>query len=166
MKIISSPESSVWVLLRVILGWLYLWAFFDKTFGLGFATAAENAWLAGGSPTFGFLTYATKGPFAELFQSLAGSQVVDMLFMLGILFVGVSLVSGVAVRLGALTGATFSILFYVAGFMPPEHNPVVDEHIVYLILFLYLVYAAPSSQYDLSQWWRRLPIVRDDTRLY
>ena len=37
-------------LLRILMGWLFLWTFLDKTFGLGFATTAEKAWIAGGSP--------------------------------------------------------------------------------------------------------------------
>jgi len=104
--------------------------------------------------------YATKGPFADLYQSLAGSVVVEWLFMLGVLFVGVSLLTGVAVRLGALAGAAFSVLFYTSGFMPPEHNPFLDEHIIYLILFVGLMISAPTSRYDLGGFWRRLPFVR------
>jgi thiosulfate dehydrogenase [quinone] large subunit len=63
------------------MGLIFLWAFFDKLLGLGFATKAENAWINGGSPTSGFLLHGTKGPFAEFFQSLAGIPTVDWLFM-------------------------------------------------------------------------------------
>lgn len=31
---------------RLALGWVFLGAFLDKTFGLGFATPADAAWLA------------------------------------------------------------------------------------------------------------------------
>jgi hypothetical protein len=41
---------------RIALGWTFLWAFTDKLLGLGFATEPQNAWIRGGSPTFGFLT--------------------------------------------------------------------------------------------------------------
>jgi len=73
----------VWAVLRIFIGLIFLWAFFDKTFGLGFATNLENAWINGGSPTTGFLAHATNGFFAPFFQSLAGSALVDWLFMLG-----------------------------------------------------------------------------------
>ena len=59
-----SCKKPIFVLLRLSMGWLFLWGFLDKTFGLNFATTPEDAWLAGGSPTYGFLSYATKGPFA------------------------------------------------------------------------------------------------------
>ncbi len=50
-----------WSLLRLLLGWSFLWAFLDKMFGLGFATCrlegggidfgCDAAMLSGGSPT-------------------------------------------------------------------------------------------------------------------
>ena len=58
------------------MGFIFLWAFLDKTFGLGVATPADKAWIAGGSPTTGFLSNAVQGPFATFFNSLAGVPVV------------------------------------------------------------------------------------------
>jgi thiosulfate dehydrogenase [quinone] large subunit len=40
--------------IRLALGWIFLWAFLDKTFGLGHETIAAKSWLNGGSPTKGF----------------------------------------------------------------------------------------------------------------
>ena len=37
--------------LRILLGFTFLWAFLDKTFGLGHATPAAKAWVGGGSLT-------------------------------------------------------------------------------------------------------------------
>jgi thiosulfate dehydrogenase (quinone) large subunit len=62
----------VWAITRISLGWIFLWAFLDKAFGLGRATPAENAWLDGGSPTNGFLANAPTGPFENLYKDLAG----------------------------------------------------------------------------------------------
>ena len=44
---------------RLSLGWVFLWAFLDKVFGWGRATAAGKGWIDGGSPTAGLaaLTY-------------------------------------------------------------------------------------------------------------
>jgi thiosulfate dehydrogenase (quinone) large subunit len=41
--------------IRIGLGWIFLWAFLDKVFGLGYATTSAKSWLNGGSPTNGFL---------------------------------------------------------------------------------------------------------------
>src|SRR3989344_3561195 len=78
-------------LARIALGLIFFWAFIDKLFGLGFATKPENAWLAGGSPSTGFLSNAVHGPFAGLYNALSGVAIVDWLFMLGLLGLGVAL---------------------------------------------------------------------------
>jgi thiosulfate dehydrogenase [quinone] large subunit len=132
-----NKQKFVYVGLRLIMGFVFLWAFLDKTFGLGFATTPEKAWLSGGSPTTGFLSFGTKGPFAEIFQSLAGVALVDWLFMLGLLFVGLTLVFNKYLKWGALAGIVMMALMYLA-VMPPENNPLVDEHVVYAFVLAVL----------------------------
>ncbi len=125
-----------WGLLRIAIGWIFFWSFIDKLLGLGFASAPEKAWIAGGSPTLGFLKFATKGPFVEFYQGLAGNPVVDWLFMSGLLLVGLALLFGVGVRIAGYSGALMIILIYSAGFLPPKNNPLIDNHIIYAILLL------------------------------
>ena len=122
--------------LRLVMGFIFLWAFLDKTFGLGFATAGTSAWINGGSPTAGFLAHATKGPFAPFFQSLSGVGIVDWLFMLGLLVVGVTLLLNKYVKWGSVVGLIMMLLMYLA-LLWPENNPLIDEHIVYAIIFGY-----------------------------
>ncbi|WP_228010236.1 hypothetical protein [Nonomuraea phyllanthi] len=59
------------------LGWIFLWAFLDKTFGWGFATPAAKAWINGGSPTTGFLKGTGEHALGGFFGSLAGQAWVD-----------------------------------------------------------------------------------------
>lgn len=131
-------------LVRFVLSFIFIWAFFDKLFGLGFATSAERAWINGGSPTYGFLTNAVKGPFAELFQSLVGQGWVDWLFMIGLLGVGISLLTGIALRFAGIAGAILMVLMYLA-VLPPENNPLFDDHIVYALILLYFATHAHRS---------------------
>ena len=138
-----------WGILRIVMGWTFLWAFLDKTFGLGFATTAENSWLAGGSPTAGFLANAPQGPLAGIFQSLAGSGLVDWLFMLGLLGVGVSLIFGIVTRLGAIAGAAMLALMYFA-VLPPENNPFIDDHIVYILVMVGLVLSRAGNHLSIT----------------
>lgn len=119
--------------LRIVMALIFLWAFVDKTFGLGFATTPDKAWINGGSPTYGFLTFGTDGPFAEIFQSLAGIGLVDWLFMLGLLGVGLTLLFNRFVVWGAVAGSVMMLLMWLATF-PPENNPLIDEHIVYVLV--------------------------------
>ena len=129
-------DKYVWGTLRIGIGWVMLWGFLDKLFGLGFATARESAWINGGSPTFGFLNFATKGPFAGFYQGMATNEAVEWMFMLGLLAIGLPLVLGIGVRLAAAGGVGMEIMMYTAGFIFPEHNPVVDEHFMYGLIFL------------------------------
>src|SRR3989344_7543207 len=140
-------------LLRVGMGFIFLWAFLDKMFGLGFATEPTRAWIAGGSPTFGYLTNATHGPFADFFKTLAGNVIIDWLFMLGLLGVGVAFVLGIAMRLASFAGAAMLILMYLSAF-PPANNPVVDDHIIYALLMLFLG-NSESNKTAFSKWWNK-----------
>ena len=124
----------VFLKLRFVMAIIFLWAFIDKLFGLGFATAPEKAWLNGGSPTSGYLANATYGPLAPFFKSLAGVAVVDWLFMFGLLFVGLTLLFNRFVVLGAIAGAAMMLLMWLAA-LPPKNNPIIDEHIVYILIF-------------------------------
>ena len=146
--------------IRLSMGWIFFWAFIDKVFGLGFATTAENAWLAGGSPTFGFLSFGAKGPFAEFYKGIAGMMVVDWMFMLGLLAVGVTLLLGVGVRLGAYIGVLMLLLMYTAGFILPENNPILDEHIVYAIIMLALAAAGAGRYLGLGKVWAKTALVK------
>jgi thiosulfate dehydrogenase (quinone) large subunit len=130
-------KKIVWLKLRFVMGFIFLWAFVDKLFGLGFSTQKSAAWLNGGSPTRGFLTNATRGPLEEFFQSLAGVAIVDWLFMLGLLFVGLTLVINRFVMWGAIAGSIMMILMWLAAF-PPQTNPIVDSHIVYVLVLVLL----------------------------
>lgn len=152
-----------WGLLRIVMGWTFLWPFLDKLLGLGFSTCAtetgtiefmcDSAWISGGSPTFGFLTHGTKGPFAEIFQALAGNPVVDALFMLGLLGVGISLLLGVAVKFGGWSGAIIMLLMFFAGSLLPENNPLIDDHIVYALLLVAFTYTNAGETLGLGKWW-------------
>lgn len=133
-------EKVLLVLIRASIGLIFLWAFLDKLFGLGFSTAAEASWLAGGSPTSGYLLYATHGPLVGAFHWLAQyARFVDWIFMAGLLGVGVGLTFGIARRIAAYAGIAMLILMYISAF-PPEHHPFLDEHIVYALTLLFIAY--------------------------
>ncbi|KAB8181519.1 hypothetical protein FH608_051010 [Nonomuraea phyllanthi] len=84
------PVDYVWAVARISIGWIFLWAFLDKTFGWGFATPAAKAWINGGSPTTGFLKGTGEHALGGFFGSLAGQAWVDWLFMAGLLGIGLT----------------------------------------------------------------------------
>ena len=138
-------KKIIFLKLRFVMSFIFLWAFFDKLFGLGFATTSEKAWIHGGSPTTGFLSGAVKGPFAPIFHSLAGLAIVDWLFMLGLLFIGLTLLFNKYVFWGAVAGIIMMILMWLA-LLLPANNPIIDEHIVYaLVLALFAIKGKQSE---------------------
>jgi thiosulfate dehydrogenase [quinone] large subunit len=150
----------VWAALRIGMGWIFLWAFIDKVFGLGYATESGKGWIDGGSPTTGFLTFGTKGPFAGFYQELAGYAVVDWLFMLGLLGIGLPLMLGIGVRAAASIGVVMLTMMYTAGFILPEHNPVLDDHIIYAVIMIGLVVSNPGYRLGLGRWWGKTKLAR------
>lgn len=156
----SNSFKAVLGLLRLSMGLMFLWAFFDKLLGWGFATTPEKSWLAGGSPTAGFLANAVHGPFADFFHSLAGSGLVDWLFMLGLLFIGVTLTLGIAVRLGTLAGALMLFLMYLAVGLPPVNHPFIDDHFINFLVMLLLMFSEPGKYFGLGNHWYNTSIVQ------
>ncbi len=146
-------------LARITLGWIFLWAFVDKLFGLGFATPNGKAWLDGVSPTTGFLKGAAYGPLADLFHRLAGSVVVDWLFMMGLLLIGLALITGIGIQIAGYSGALLVTLMWLS-MLPPKQNPIVDDHIVYLFLLLACAQSTDSHWLGAGKWWSRIRLIQ------
>lgn len=145
--------------LRLALGWTFLWAFLDKAFGMGYSTSSESAWINGGSPTSGFLAYATSGPFSGFYQDLAGNSAVDALFMVALLMLGIALILGIGMKIAAMSGSALMLLMWSSG-LPPENNPILDDHIVYLIALIFLALVGAGSWFGLGKWWSEQSLVK------
>jgi len=163
--------------LRMAFGFTFLWAFLDKTFALGFGTGAQYAedgsragtdfmaqgaaWLNGGSPTEGFLTFGVPAdnPFKDLWTSMAGQAWVDWAFMLGLLGIGVTLLLGVGMRLGTAAGALMYAFMYLAS-LPLQNNPVVDDHLIGVISMVVLALGAAGTTWGMGHWWNRRKVVQ------
>ena len=117
---------------RVMIGFVFLWAFLDKLLGLGISTPHGKAWIDGASPTTGFLLKGVnpQSPLVDFFHSLANNPLVDWLFMLGLLGIGVALILGIGLRIAAVTGTVLLMLMWAAE-QPLKNNPLIDDHVVY-----------------------------------
>ena len=169
-KVPTLRAGYVWGVTRILLGTVFLWAFVDKVFGLGFTTCRDaktgvvsvmcnKAWLEGGSPSTGFLKFATTGPFGEFFQGLAGNVFLDWLFMVGLLGIGVALILGIGMRIAAYSGVLLLLLMFAAA-LPPEHHPFVDEHIIYAVVLVGLWRVNKEQKLGLGSWWRKSALVK------
>ncbi|SFA78343.1 thiosulfate dehydrogenase [quinone] large subunit [Nocardioides alpinus] len=156
--------------LRIAFGVTFLWAFLDKLLALGFHTGYDQegtldrfgpaAWINGGSPTEGFLAFGVPedNPFKSFFNGMADSVFVEWLFMLGLLGIGISLLLGVAMRFGTAAGALMYAFMYAAS-LPLENNPVVDDHLVGVIVMAVLALGAAGTTWGLGHWWNRIGVV-------
>lgn len=149
-------------LLRWVLGLLFIWPFFDKLLGLGYTTAPEAAWIRGGSPTAGFLQFGATGPLAPLYNSIGGNAVVDWLFMLCLLFLGIALILGIGLRIAAVAGGLLMLLMWSA-VLPKEHNLFfMDQHLVYLLVLLIIGFDFKRKDQwaGLGRWWSNTSLVK------
>jgi thiosulfate dehydrogenase [quinone] large subunit len=154
----------------VVIGFEFLWAFLDKTFGLGYATPAARAWINGGSPTKGFLSRVAVGPFESILHSWAGAAWADWLFMAGLLGIGIALVLGVGLRIAAVSGTVMMLLMWAAewplakvtsaGEPSMSTNPIVDYHIIYALVLIALALTYAGHTWGLGRLWARLPFVQ------
>lgn len=156
--------------LRISLGFVFLWAFFDKLFGWNYATPAERAWINGGSPTKGFLSGVDAGPVQGLFTGIAGQAWADWLFMLGLLGIGAALVLGIGLRLAAGAGTLMMLLMWFAEFPPAQTtsageathstNPIMDYHLVYALGVVVTALTYAGHTWGLGRQWAKLSFVQ------
>ncbi len=159
--------------LRIVLGLTFLWAFLDKLLGLGFSTGAitdatgaktgidlgKDAWIHGGNPTLGFLKFGADGPLEGFYHSIAGQGWVNVLFMLGLLAIGVTLTSGVAIRLGTAAGTLMYLLMWTVA-LPPANNPVLDDHILGAAAMVVVGLTLAGDTWGLGKMWSMTSVVR------
>ena len=167
----------VLAVMRIGFGITFLWAFFDKLLALGFHTGAvtnpetgardsidffakDAAWLNGGSPTEGFLAFGVPAdnPFKDFFNNMAGDAWADWLFMAGLLGIGLTMLLGVGIRLGAISGAVLYLLMWIAVW-PLENNPVIDDHLLGAITLVVLALTLAGDTWGAGRAWARTKLV-------
>lgn len=147
-------------ILRISMGWIFFWTFLDKTWGLGFATVPAKAWLAGASPTAGFLKAGTaSSPLAGIFQSMVGQTWVDWLFMLGMLCIGLALLLGLGIKIACWSGVVMMALIYLAAW-PVENNWFMDQHIIYILVLVFFSQTNVGHYWGLGRAWANTTWVR------
>ena len=136
-------------LLRIAMAWIFAWSGFDK--------------LVTDFSAAGFLTNATTGPLAGWFQSLGRNDlaldVINPLVIWGQILIGLALATGLFTRFALFWASAMIMMFYLAQF-PPANNPFMDEHLVYIIVFVLLGALAAGRILGLDVVVERLPWVR------
>jgi thiosulfate dehydrogenase (quinone) large subunit len=168
-SLVTTTATRALAVLRIATGFVFLWAFLDKTFGLHYSTTSARAWIHGGSPAGGFLKSVDVGPFQSTFHSIAGTWWTDWLFMLGMFGVGVALVAGVALRAAAAAGVIIMAMMWFAEFPFAQHtstgtasastNPLTDYHFIYAASLVVIAATYAGNTWGLGRVWARLPFI-------
>jgi thiosulfate dehydrogenase (quinone) large subunit len=158
--------------LRIGFGLTFLWAFVDKLFALGFHTGVNDqtgavdrfgpdAWINGGSPTFGFLKFGVSpdNPFHGFYTGIAGAAWADWLFMAGMLGIGLALTLGFGIRIAAGSAVALYLMMWTAS-MPLQTNPVIDDHILGLLTVIVLALTLAGDTWGIGKTWAKTNIVR------
>lgn len=176
--VVASPDSDihtgrygVWAVtaLRLAIGFEFLWAFFDRTFGLGYPTPSAHAWIHGGSPVRHTLDHVDGGPLQSLSHAVASSPIVSWLFMLGLLGVGLALILGVLIRSAAIVGVIMFGLMWIAswpfeagahGGATASADPIVNSHLIGALALLTVAAFTVRGVHGLRRWWYERPMVQ------
>jgi thiosulfate dehydrogenase (quinone) large subunit len=140
MRRIIKTDTAI-VLLRLVLGWLFLYA--------GLTKFLNPNWTSKG-----FLENAQT--FSGFYSWLASPNIlpiVDTLNQWGLTIIGAVLILGILVRFSSYLGALMMLLYYFPRLTFPyvgEHSLIVDEHIVYIMAFLVLASISSNHIWSLS----------------
>lgn len=167
---LTRPAQKALAVLRIAIGFTFLWAFVDKVFALGYSTGANPAggvdrfgpaaWIHGGSPTAGFLKFGAVGPFKGFYNSIGGTTWADWLFMLGLLGIGTALILGIGMRLATGAGTVMYLLMWSV-VLPPVTNPLIDEHILGAISMVILGLVLAGDTWGFGKRWAQTQLVRE-----
>lgn len=144
------------VFFRLCMGWTFLWAgihhFGDDNFVLGFLTHVK---------TF----HAVYAPFTQA----AVIPILTFLVEYGHLAIGLSLISGLLVRVSAPFAIMLMLLYWTAHmdfpYIENVNNYLVDYHIVYAGVLVYLIVKRAGHVFGLDGWVANLGTVQHSPTL-
>lgn len=135
-------------LLRLAVGWLFLYAGITKIINPAFTAA-------------GYLNNAkTFTGFYQWLASPANIGWINFVNEWGLALLGISLILGIGVRLSSLLGAVLMLLYYfpVLTFPTVGHGYIVDEHIIYALALVFFATLRAGRVWGLENWCSNLPI--------
>jgi thiosulfate dehydrogenase (quinone) large subunit len=152
----SPIERSLIVFFRLTIGWTFLYA--------GIHHFGDAKFVAG------FLSHTKT--FHDLYAPLTGPAIAPVLTFLveyGHLLIGLSLVSGLMVRVSAPFAIMMMLMYWTAHMdWPYIENPnsfLIDYHIVYAGVLVYLIVKRAGHVWGLDGWAEKLPFFAQHPKL-
>jgi thiosulfate dehydrogenase [quinone] large subunit len=81
--------------------------------------------------------------------------------MIGLAGIGTALLLGIGMRVAALSGAVLYLMMWTV-VLPPENNPIVDDHIIGALAILALALVHAGDTFGFGRWWKQQPIVQQN----
>jgi thiosulfate dehydrogenase [quinone] large subunit len=148
----DSPfERSLIVFFRLTMAWTFLYAASHQVFNPEFTVAA-------------FLSHTkTFHSVYAVFTSPSVSPYVTFLVSYGHLLIGLSLLVGLMVRVSAAFGVALMLMYWSAHmdwpFIESKDNFIVDYHIVYSGVLIFLIDKHAGQVWGLDGWAAKLPLI-------
>ncbi len=136
---------------RMLMAWTFLYAASQQIFDPKFSIV-------------GFLSHTkTFHDLFILFTAPSIAPVVSFLVGYGHLLIGLSLLLGLMVRVSATFGVGLLMMYWLAhmdfSYIENSNNLIVDYHIVYSTVLVYLIVKQAGHVWGLDAWLKNLPVV-------
>lgn len=145
-------QRTLIVLVRMSIGWVFLFAAIRQI--------PDPEWTAAG-----FMSGAKTFPaFFQLMASPPFLPIIDTVIPWAHLLIGLALILGIGMRLAAIGGATLMFLYYLPRVEFPMVGPnnfIVEYHLVYTFLIVYLAAVGAGRIFGLEGWLEKQPAMRD-----
>jgi thiosulfate dehydrogenase [quinone] large subunit len=153
----SATDRGFTLVFRLLMAWTFLYAASHQVFNPKFSAAA-------------FLSHTKT--FHDVYAVLATPTMDPLLTFLvsyGHLLIGLSLLVGLMVRVSAAFGVALLVLYWTAHmdwpFIENQNNFIIDYHIVYATLCVYLIVKRAGHVWGLDGWAEKLSFVQQHPSL-
>ena len=140
----TKTERALIVFFRLAMAWTFLYAASHQVFVPGWSVA-------------GFLNHTKT--FHAVYSELTGPGIAAVLTFLveyGHLLIGLSLLTGLLVRVSSVFGIMLMLVYWTAHmdfpYISSTTNFLIDEHIVYAGVLLYLIIKSAGTVWGLDGW--------------
>ena len=153
----SNAERNLVFAFRMLMAWTFIYAASHQAF-------VENFTVVG------FLSHTkTFHDLFAVFTTPALAPIVSFMVAWGHLLIGLSLLVGLMVRVSTVFGIALLLMYWMAHmdwpFIENKNNFIVDYHIVYATVLVYLFVKHAGHVWGLDAWAEKLSFVREHPAL-
>src|SRR6185437_14364350 len=153
----SSIEKSLILFFRLTMAWTFLYAASHQVFVPSFSVV-------------GFLSHTkTFHSLFVVFTTPTMAPITTFLVEYGHLLIGLSLLTGLMVRVSASFGVFLMCIYWFAHmdwpFIENKNNLIIDFHVVYAGVLVYLIVKKAGHVWGLDGWMENLALIRQRPKL-